>query len=365
MPCASCQTDQSREAAIRPLHDVAIVEAYAADAPLGLRLAGGLAARIAADLGARVVKIETGGGDPLRGIPPFIGDTSTTAAFLDAGKRIVPDHDGAFADADVVILDEALRRRSTELPPVVAVLSLFKPEARHGPASSFTVEALGGLLDMVGDPGREPLRLAGNQAAYAAGLSAFAGIAAALCKPKVAGRAAAETVHVSMLDTVVWLNWKSAPFVAPAPLLSRAGAAAEWQVIRCADGWVALVYQDADWAGLCDMVDDARLRAPCFAGRAERLRRIQEVTQIIAERFLLRRREALHAEALKRRLPIGPVWSVEELVADPQNVARGLFAPVGAAGCAAAAMPQLPVVWGGMRFPAGALAPHDVMVAHR
>ncbi|RDJ19779.1 hypothetical protein DWF00_28160 [Bosea caraganae] len=364
MPSGSCAAGQSREAAIRPLHDVAIVEAYALDAPLGLRLAGGLAGRIAADLGARVVKLVPQGGDPLDRVAPFIGGTSTVAAFLNAGKQIVLEDDEALArqlaEADATILDCGLHAGLADLadlPAVVAVLSLFKPGAVHGPASAFTVAALGGLLDMVGDPEREPLRLGGHQMAYSTGLAAYAGLAAALCKPKVAGRPAPETVQVSMLDTVVWLNWKSAPFVASAPALTRAGAAAEWQVVRCADGWIALVYQDADWRALCDMVDDPRLRAPCFLDRAERLRRAGEVTQIIAERFLSRNRKELHAAALARRLPLGPVWSPEDLVADAQNVSRGLFATVDLGEGVEAAMPRLPVIWGGRIFTPDAPAP--------
>ena len=40
--------------------------------------------------------------------------------------------------------------------------------------------ALGGLLHMVGEPERKPLRLGGHQASYAAGLTAFTGLTAAL-----------------------------------------------------------------------------------------------------------------------------------------------------------------------------------------
>ena len=52
--------------------------------------------------------------------------------------------------------------------------------AASRPVSEFTILALGGLLHMVGEPERKPLRLGGHQASYAAGLTAFTGLTAAL-----------------------------------------------------------------------------------------------------------------------------------------------------------------------------------------
>ncbi|MBI3197597.1 MAG: CoA transferase, partial [Rhodospirillales bacterium] len=53
-------------------------------------------------------------------------------------------------------------------------------DAAARPVSEFAILALGGLLHMVGEPERKPLRLGGHQASYAAGLTAFTGLAAAL-----------------------------------------------------------------------------------------------------------------------------------------------------------------------------------------
>ncbi|WP_343712552.1 CoA transferase [Inquilinus sp.] len=327
----------------RPLAGVTIVESYAPEAPLMLRLAGGLAGRIAADLGAGVTVLEGPAGDPLR------GEAGAVFAFLGAGKRYLPSG-GASADrllrtADAAILDAGPDRPRDRLPPVVALLSPFAEDAGAAPASEFTLMALSGLLDLVGDPEREPLKLAGHQAAYAAGLAAFTGIAAALCRP-----ATRRTVRVHVLDTLVWLNWKSLPMtLAPPP--TRAGADAEWQVLRCADGWVALVYQEPDWPILRDFVGDPRLAAPDFATRAGRLGRIGEVARIIEAKFLTLTRRQLHDIALDRRLPLGPVWSPREVRAEAQSLARGFPAPVGDE----SAVPRLPVIWGGRTFGPGAI----------
>lgn len=343
---------------MRPLHDVTVVEAYTPDCPLPLRLAGGLAGRIAADLGARVVKLESPEGDPVRRIPPLSAGASTIFNFLNAGKEIIFGDTAALrqrlATADVVILDRGLHRVLNDLPPVRAVLSVVKAEAQSGPESEFTIMARGGLLDIVGDPEREPLKLGGHQAAYAAGLSAFTGIAGALCRPRVAGKIPAETVDVNLLDTVVWLNWKSIPSprsqsVPP----TRTGAAAEWQVLRCADGFIALVYQESDWPALCDITTDARLREARFADRAGRLAHAREVIALIEENFMRMSRRALHALALKHRLPIGPVWSPQELLNDPQNTSRHFMVPTQHDGDGRVLLPRLPVLWSGEVFAPG------------
>jgi len=292
-----------------------------------------MAGRIAADCGARVVVLQPDD-DPLRGMDAL-------HAFLNRGKEIAPAHDIAVADA--VILDAASARQLRDRPPIVAALAMFRDDVER-PASEFTVMALGGLLDMVGDPARAPLKLGGHQAAYAAGLAAYTGIAAALCRPRVAGRFPPDTVRVSMLDVVIWLNWKSVPARSDQPRLTRSGDAAEWQVVRCADGFVALVYQEPDWPALCDIVDDARLRAPALAQRTERIARSREIAAIVEQRFLTMTRREIHALALARRIPLGPVWSPSEMASDPQTLARGFLRTERIAG-RAVTMPRLPVLW--------------------
>jgi crotonobetainyl-CoA:carnitine CoA-transferase CaiB-like acyl-CoA transferase len=64
-----------------PLRRTTVIEIDSAHSPLPLRLANALAAKIAADLGARVIKLEPPGGDPVRRLPPYIGDGHESALF--------------------------------------------------------------------------------------------------------------------------------------------------------------------------------------------------------------------------------------------------------------------------------------------
>ena len=65
-----------------PLHGLRVVEA-------GRRIQGPLAGHVLRLLGAEVVRVEPAGGDPLRGMPPMVGDCSARFLALNRGKRIV------------------------------------------------------------------------------------------------------------------------------------------------------------------------------------------------------------------------------------------------------------------------------------
>ncbi|WP_326554389.1 CoA transferase [Micromonospora sp. NBC_01813] len=65
-----------------PLAGLRIVE-------VGRRIQGPLAGQVLRLLGAEVIRVEPAGGDPLRGMPPMVGDCSARFLALNRGKRIV------------------------------------------------------------------------------------------------------------------------------------------------------------------------------------------------------------------------------------------------------------------------------------
>jgi crotonobetainyl-CoA:carnitine CoA-transferase CaiB-like acyl-CoA transferase len=334
-----CKTGLSLEASSRPLTGITILEAVAADAPAALALAAGLCGRIAGDLGAAVQRV------PGHKLP------ASVEAFLHSGKRMVePETDpAALADTmDAVLLDhashEATGRQLRRAIPIVLGMSQDAPMG----GSEFTIEARSGLLDLVGDPAREPLRLAGHQAAYSAGLSAYLGLVSALSR-----RQAGETpqaVHVDLLDVAVWLNWKTlvmAELTGRPP--RRAGSAAEWVVVPCRDGHIALVYRFQEWEALKKATGDARLQEPRFQTPSLRRRNRTELNAILAGIFAPMTRAEIRTLALKTKLPLGPIWTPEELQRDPHMIARSFFQPVEWDG-RTVAMPSLPVKWNGTTF---------------
>lgn len=343
----------------RPYEGLTVVEAVGGPPGGALRLAAAMAGRIFADLGAKVIQVE----DHARQEAGKEASAGSEALhrFLSVRKSIVgcsPDDGflpGILRKADVAIVDRHVHGSvaAKDLPKKVALLSLFggRNAEIDIAATEFTIAALGGFLNMVGDAEREPLKLVGHQEAYALGLATFCGLSAALAKEPSSDNAA--TIRASLLDIVVWLNWKAVPLELDAPIPpGRTGASAEWRIVRCADGWIALVYQEPDWPHLCMMVRDERIRQDKFATRQGRLENAVELAEVIEHAFLSRTRRQLHEEALSFRLPLGPVWAPEEALDDPHNAARALFEelphPPKAQGPIFA--PRLPVLWNGSAF---------------
>lgn len=81
-PARPVGVDMPAAAAELPLAGLTVVEA-------GRRVQGPLAGHLLGMLGAEVIRMEPAGGDPLRGMPPMVGDCSARFLALNRHKRIV------------------------------------------------------------------------------------------------------------------------------------------------------------------------------------------------------------------------------------------------------------------------------------
>jgi crotonobetainyl-CoA:carnitine CoA-transferase CaiB-like acyl-CoA transferase len=352
-----------------PLQRFTILEVNDRDVPLCLRLAASLAGKIAADLGATVLKIEPPGGDPVRRAPPHLPskDSHSESAlfqFLNTSKRsLVLDLATAsgreeltklLGIADAVLFEEpapvASLVRAGKATPIEIAAFPVEMDAASRPVSEFTILALGGLLHMVGEPERKPLRLGGHQASYAAGLTAFTGLAAALAA-RDAGHTA-PAVRVSLAEVMQWVNWKAASGAeASGTSPGREGKASEFQIVPCRDGHVAVVYTATQWPQTRDLIGDPRLTDPRFNTRAGRRQHVAEMYAILTPWFAGKTRAEIQKIAQTKGVPFGPIFSPAELLDTEQYVSRGFLAKLGAY-----RVPQLPVQWNGRSF-APRLAP--------
>jgi crotonobetainyl-CoA:carnitine CoA-transferase CaiB-like acyl-CoA transferase len=342
-----------------PLQRFTIVEVNDRDVPLCLRLATSLAGKIAADLGATVLKIEPPGGDPVRRAPPLLPQGgSALFEFLNTSKRsLVLDLAGSagrdalarlLETADAVLFEEpasaAPLARAGRATPIEIAAFPVEMNAAARPVSEFTILALGGLLHMVGEPERKPLRLGGHQASYAAGLTAFTGLAAALAA-RDAGRKPPD-VRVSLAEVMQWVNWKAASGAeASGTSPGREGKNSEFQILPCRDGHVAVVYTATQWPATRALIGDARLADAKFNTRAGRRQHIAELYDALTAWFADKTRAGVQSLAQAKGVPFGPVFSPVELLETEQYVARGFLARVGTL-----RMPQLPVQWNGRSF---------------
>ena len=346
-----------------PLSRFTVIEVNDADVPLPLRLAASLAGKIAGDLGATVLKVEPPGGDPVRTAPPLMpGGDSALFQFLNTSKQsVVIDLAGergraaltALLDkADACLFEEPSRianllRGGRATPIEIAPFPMGMDPAI--PYSEFTLMALGGLLHMVGEPDRKPLRLGGHHASYAAGLTAFTGLAAALAARD--GGTTPAAVRVSLAEVLQWVNWKAASGAEASGVSpGREGKQSEFQIVPCRDGHVAVVYTATQWPATRDLIGDERLRDPKFATRAGRRANVGELYAIMLPWFTDKTRLEIQSMAQRRGVPFGPVFSPSELLSTEQYVARGFLAEITHPTLGRLLLPQLPVQWNGRSF---------------
>jgi len=361
-PCADHRA--MIEAPPLPLARFTIVEVNDEKVPLCLRLATSLAAKIAADLGADVLKIEPPSGDPVRTTPPFLPQGgSALFQFLNTSKRaLVLDLKTEAGRAGLArLLDKAdaclfeepasvapLLRASRATPIEIAAFPV-EMDAAARPVSGLAIQALGGLMHMVGEPERKPLKLAGHQASYAAGLTAFTGLAATLAARDAGQRA--PHVRVSLAEVMQWVNWKAASAAAASGTSpGREGKESEFQIVPCRDGHVAVVYTVTQWLAARALIGDERLKDAKFATRAGRRKHIAELYDIITPWFADKTRAEIQHAAQSKGVPFGPIFSPAELLKNEQYVTRSFLAEMKHPVLGKLLMPQLPVQWNGRSF---------------
>jgi crotonobetainyl-CoA:carnitine CoA-transferase CaiB-like acyl-CoA transferase len=352
------------DAASLPLARFTVVEVNDIDVPLCLRLATSLAGKIAADLGADVLKIEAPGGDPVRRAAPFLPQGgSALFEFLNTSKRsLVLDlqTEGGRSSlatlldrGDACLFEEpasvARLARAGKATPIEIAGFPLEMDAANRPVSELTIQALGGLMHMVGEPERKPLKLGGHQASYAAGLTAFTGLTAALAA-RDAGQHAPH-VRVSLAEVMQWVNWKAASGAAASGTSpGREGKRSEFQIVSCRDGHVAVVYTVTQWPATRALIGDPRLEDAKFSTRSGRRQHITELYEIITPWFADKTRTEIQKAAQAKGVPFGPIFTPAELLETEQYVTRSFLTAMMHPDFGKLLMPQLPVQWNGRSF---------------
>ncbi len=337
-------------------------------------VSGPYASSLLADLGADVVKVEPPGGDSARSYastePRYVlKGMSPHILTLQRNKRsVVIDlhHDAGretFYDlvrwADVVVdnyrpgVTERLRINYEALravnPRVIACsitgYGLTGP-ARDRAALDACIQAYSGVMGITGEPEGEPLRAGPLYGDLCSGMAGALGILAALAARERTG--AGQQVDISMLDVQLsMLSYTATMHLISGLPSERMGNEhalhAPYNAYRASDGWlfVAIVL-NAHWPALVDALGAASyppalpaLEEHLAYLQAERLkdrvRRLEERSRINEARGALLAtgpREGWVALLTTAGVPAAPVNSVEDVVADPQVLARGVIAEV-------------------------------------
>jgi formyl-CoA transferase len=336
---------------VKPLNGIKVLD-------LSRVLAGPLCAQTLGDLGAEVIKIETPGqGDESRSWPPFHNGTAT--AFITAnrnkksiavnlkepaGQRIL--HQLA-AEVDIVI-ESAATGVSGRLAADYATLSAINDRliyctisgfGRSGPLKDargydMILQAYSGMMSVTGDENSSAVRIPFSPIDQTTGYHAVIGVLAALIERSVSGRGG--LVEVSLFETALsFLGYMIQAYLEDGKLPTRSGSRhggiAPYQAFQCADRTVLIgIANDKLWRSFCNAFGATHLaHDPRFATNKERVRHREEVVGVVqsivagmTSRDLLRRLDEIG-------VPCAPINSLQDIIDDPQTVARGLLKAIG------------------------------------
>ena len=324
---------------------------------------GALAARVLADLGADVVKVEPAEGDPGRLRGPFAGDVAAPDRALpflyrnankrgtrlpaDAGAAAERLH-GILADADL-LLENLARPRAAALGLDPAAVRAAHPRLIHvvladfglvGPRAGWRLEALpafaaSGALYSSGFADRPPCWLPGYAAHDAASLFAIVGALAAVIERARHGRG--QTVDVSVQEAGIqglhpW-SIPSADYVRVYPMLTavplRAADGAYW-VLPTADGYIrALPGSPRQWKSFVDLIDVEPLREPEWNNALYRLANADVIRLLATEALRERSRAEVLSRARELDVPLVPLNHPDDFVEEEQTRGRGYFRRTG------------------------------------
>ena len=326
---------------MRPFEALRIVE-------IAGSVAGAYTAKMFADHGATVIKVEPPSGDPLRseGEPLTLpnGDVvGTTWAYLNTSKRSIrlpaADHTGLarlLSGAHAVIESSSPDNLASQVPHIDnehLVRTQILPFGSSGPYSTyrsnlFTDEAIGGQLYPNGEPSREPIRRPGLHVAYQAGTHGFIGTMAALRVQDLTGRG--QIVEVSHFEGSATLHQHTTSmWTHGGHILKREGnrQPGSWHpvgVYPCQNGYVQLSLASGvklmnflAFAGLTEIAEDPRFKDDYARGAHK-----DEFDEALLPWLMEHTIEEIISIGHSVFAPVGPVPTMLELLDDPQLAFR-------------------------------------------
>ncbi len=309
-----------------------------------------LCARLLADLGAEVVRLEPPAGAAARRLPPFspASGASLSFALRNAGKRgATLDFAGAsgrglldrlLARADVLVesfeaadplLAELAPARLLEAHPGLVVTSI-SDFGRFGPHASYvgtdlTGFAVGGMMYRAGRPERPPVVAPGQFAYDAAAVHGALATVLALWQRLRSGRG--QHMDVSVQDSVsAFSDWSLPSYSITGQAGHRTGAGI-YALYPCADGFVrGIILVKHHWNALRDwMGRPPELDDPALESLIGRIINQKTVDLALTAFFADKKKIDIAVEAQRRGIPVTPLLLPGEVLANEHTLARGTF----------------------------------------
>ncbi|MDB5743049.1 MAG: L-carnitine dehydratase/bile acid-inducible protein [Polaromonas sp.] len=332
-----------------PLSGITVIE-------IGHTVAAPYAGMILAELGANVIKIENpGDGDYTRGMPPFRQDhTSAVYQALNRGKRsVVVDmknpsearilRELIVEQADVVIHNlkfgamEGLGFGSDDMCALKPALVYCNVGAfghtgplRERPGYDPLMQAYAGIMSIMGEDGRPPVRVGVSITDMAAGMWAVIGIQAACREAQVTGQGG--VVDTSLFETALgWLTVQYSSFDASGVVPKREGSGlammAPYQAFESSDSHLMVAAgNDNNFIRLCRAINQPDLVGdPRFAANKNRVANRPALLEILEPVFKSDTTQRWLDRLEQAGVPCSPINSIDQVVGDPQAEALGIF----------------------------------------
>ena len=314
-----------------------------------------------ADLGAEVVKVENPAtrGDEARTVPPFNDPAAHDGLYFQAlnrgarsitldlkrpaGRavlhRLVPRFDAVFNNLrgdQTAALGLDYATLAPHNPRVVCCsLSGFGRTGprRDEPAYDFLLQAYAGFMSITGEPDAPPTKSGISVVDFSGGI--LAALALMIGLHRSARTGAGADVDVSLLDTALsMLNYMAAWSLDRGWVPARHPDGAHQslvpnQTFRTADGWiVVMAMKQKFWQRLVERVGSPELAADGrFAGVADRLTNRTALIPLLRARFL-ERSTADWLASLRGHVPVAPIYTVAEALADEHAQAREMVVEI-------------------------------------
>jgi crotonobetainyl-CoA:carnitine CoA-transferase CaiB-like acyl-CoA transferase len=325
---------------------------------IGSAAATSYCARLFADFGATVQKIEPPAGDPLRNAAPLTPKgNSAWFAFLNFNKSsIALDPDDPKASSRLAELiggcDILLDGRDVDTASCPAI-DLAGIKKRHpglihlevswfggdGPYANFeatdsTIRALVGLVKLVGPTEGTPMHAPDFQTGIFAGLWGFIAAASSVLGRMQDGRG--RSSHLSIFESSIAVTeYIMFEAFSRGDIMRRIGVNRFWPtfpvgIYETKQGWLGVTtVTPAQWRSFCEMLGLPELRddASLFLG-VDRLQHVDLIESQFIPKLKTRTAREWFAEGLRRKIPIVPVPAIADLVADEEKKTRGAIVPV-------------------------------------
>ncbi len=358
-------------------------------------VAGAYCSMILADLGAEVIKVEQPGvGDDTRQLgPPFINGESAyflslnrnkMSLTLDLKKEKAKEIFRKLVQQSDVVIENFRPGVMEKLGFGYSDLQKIRPDViycsitgfgRSGPykdrpATDPILQATGGLMDLIGNPGEKPIRIALPIVDMTSGLYAHGSILAALIARGKDKKS--HFIEISLLNTVLsLLLYMGSNYLMAGQVPKRHGNAhpniVPYNVFSTKDQDVFLsASSDARWKMLCkvcgleDLIDDSRFRT-----NAARIRNRAEVEKILQKKLGEKTADEWMEimEKTGAGVPFAVINSLDRVFTDPHVAASGILTEITHPLTGPIKMVGMPVLYdfrrGQIRLPPPRLGEHN------